>query len=249
MIRNYVISGATATSGKILSQRLAQDKNNKVILLSRSKSPELEKLAENENVKYFSGIDLTKFETEKSVISEIDNFFDSEFNFVHLAGNFWWHLPFEQVSTDEAADMMNSQYITMYSVCRSIIPLMVKNGGGRILAIGDNAVDYAYPNMSAFSAAKSAVNTFVKCIGHEFADRGIAANVLEISSLAGPQNKENNPNVDYECYMTLQDFSENIIRVFELPKQINCTIIKAYEFNNEFYNKGYFQRLGEKLGE
>ena len=158
-------------------------------------------------------------------------------------------MPLEEVSTCDAADMMTSQYVTLYSVCRGLIPTMVRNGGGKILAIGDNAVDYSYPNMSAFSAAKSAINTFIKCIGHEFADRNISANVLEISSLAGPQNKEKNPDVNYAHYMTLQEFSENVVRSLELPKQINCTVIKAYKYNNAFYNEGYFQRLTEKLGE
>lgn len=248
-MKNYLISGASSASGKVLAQRLAMDRDNKIVLLSRSHSDDLADLASRDNVKYFSGLDLTKFESEKAVIAEIESFLDTDFSLVHLAGNFWWHQPFEKVSTQEASDMMTSQYITLYSVCQAIIPIMVKNGGGRILAIGDNAVDYAYPNMSAFSSAKSAVNTFIKCIGHEFANRNISANVLEISTLAGPQNKEKNPNLDYEFCITLDEFAENVIRSLELPKQVNCTIIKAYKYNDAFYNKGYFQRLEDKLGE
>jgi NAD(P)-dependent dehydrogenase (short-subunit alcohol dehydrogenase family) len=247
-MNNFVIAGATAASAKCLIESILRDADNRLVLLSRSNSPELAELAGQENVKYFSGLDLARFENETAVIAEIDNFFDSEFGAVHLAGNFWWHLPFEKVSTEEAADMMDSQYVTLYSVCRGLVPVMIKKGGGKILGIGDNAADYAYPNMSAFSAAKAAVNTFIKCIGHEFADRGISANVLEISSLAGPQNKKANPDADYEHYMTMREFADNVIGALELPKQINCTVLKAYKFNDGFYNKGYFQRLCEKLG-
>lgn len=248
-MKNYVISGATAASGKVLAARLATDKNNKIILLSRGHSEELELLSKQENVKYFSGLDLVEFENKVEIIKEIDNFFNDEFNLVHLAGDFWWHLPLEKVPTAEAAQMMTSQFVTLYSVCRGLIPIMVAKGGGRILAIGDNAVDYAYPYMSVFSAAKSANNTFIKCIGHEFANRGIAANVLEISTLAGPQNLVRNPHIDYSHCMTLEEFADNVIHTLDFSKQVNCSIIKAYEYNHSFYNEGFFQRLSEKLGE
>ena len=245
MMKNYIITGATAESARGLINMLAADSDKKMVLVSRSESDDLKALAKQKNILYFSGVNLCAFDKQKNqrIVQKIDDFFDTEFALVHFAGNFWEHLPFSEVSTEQARDMMNSQYLTLYSTCQALIPLMQKKGGGRIVGLGDNATYHNLPNMTSFTAAKAAVEAAIKCLAHEYAQHNIFANVLSVSSLKTKKNKKTKPLADFDKFIEPDDLALSIINLANMPKIINGSILNAYEFSWEYYNQGYFQRI------
>lgn len=62
--------------------------------------------------------------------------------------------------------------------CRSIVPLMMKRGYGRIVTIASIAGKEGNPNASAYSASKAGVIGLTKSLGKELADRNIAVNCI-----------------------------------------------------------------------
>ena len=99
-------------------------------------------------------------------------------------------MPFEDFSTLEAKQMMDSHFLTLYNVLQGVIPMMKRLKGGNVLTFSCNATYQNLPNMVPFTAAKAAVDATIKCIAHEYAKDNIIANVLSLSSLKTGKIKE-----------------------------------------------------------
>ncbi len=69
---------------------------------------------------------------------------------------------------------------------RSVIPLMLANGYGRIVNISSVAGKEGNPNASAYSATKAAVIGFTKSVGKELAGKGVVANALTPATFESP---------------------------------------------------------------
>lgn len=65
-----------------------------------------------------------------------------------------------------------------YNCCRSVVPLMVKQGWGRIITISSNAGVHGHAGDTAYGSAKAGLIGFTKSLAKEVANRGITANVV-----------------------------------------------------------------------
>lgn len=248
MSKNYLITGATSALGRALAVSIKERYGDecKLYLISRSKNAELEKLVDK-NVIYRYGIDLLNIESYEDILSDVKTCFDGVITLIHSAGDFWFHLPFMEFSTQKAKSMMESHYLTLYNVLQSILPIMIEKGGGKILTFSCNATDYNFPNMLPFTAAKAAVDATIKCIAHEYACKNIMANSLALSSLKTIQNKDSKPHGDFDNYLDLKDLSNTVIEIAELSNGlVNGNVIKCYKYSDSYYNEGYFDRIKHK---
>ena len=241
-LRNFVITGATAESGQHLCKYIAKDAGSRMVMISRSHNDELDALR-NKNIKYFSGIDLTRFDKEKGLIKDIDRHFRKPFGLVHMAGDFWEHETFDKINPKQAMDLMKSQFGTLYSTVYGLLDTMVKKGGGKILTLGDNSTYMNLPNMAAFTASKAAVEHFIKCIANEYMRNNIQANVLTVSSLKTEKNKTTKPNGDFENYISLDDLSREIVQTLQLGKTITGSVIRAVNYSPTYNELGALARI------
>lgn len=246
-MKNYLITGATSSLGKHLANHIVQhEKDYKLFLVSRSQDNELERLC-SKNVKYAYNVDLLKVNDKSEVVVEIGNFFQSSFNIIHSAGDFWFHLPFLEFDTNAAINMMNSHYGTFYNVLQIFLPHLIKNKGGKILTFSCNATDFHFPNMLPFTAAKAAIDATVKCIANEHSKDGIVINSIALSSLKTEQNKGSKPYGDYDNYLDLDDLSNKVLEVLNMQGEyLNGNILKCFNYSESYYNEGYFQRIQQK---
>lgn len=66
----------------------------------------------------------------------------------------------------------------VFQCCRAIVPVMMKNGYGRIVNIASIAGKEGNPNASAYSASKAGVIALTKSLGKELAEYNIAVNCI-----------------------------------------------------------------------
>ena len=74
----------------------------------------------------------------------------------------------------------------LFYCCRSIAPMMVEKGYGRIVNISSVAGKEGNPNASSYSAAKAAVLGFTKSLGKELATKGVVVNAVTPATFDSP---------------------------------------------------------------
>lgn len=243
MNRNFLITGATSEIGHHLAKDLVKNHNNvRLLLASRKYNADLDGL-QSDFVKYLHGMDLLMPENCAHISQECEATFDGPFSIVHSVGDFWDHVPFPEIDAINAQHMMNSHYITLYGLLQALIPLLIKNGGGKILAFSCNSVRHNYPYMVPFTAAKAAVEALIKCIAHEYAKYGIVANALALSSVQTEAVRQSKPHGDFDHYIHIDSLTNTILDVLSSNTMINGNIINCYTYSESFYNSGYFQRI------
>lgn len=74
--------------------------------------------------------------------------------------------------------LIDINLMSVFEVTRQVLPLMVRNGFGRIVNIASLAGKEGTPNLSAYSAAKAGVIAFTKSLGKELALTNIRVNCV-----------------------------------------------------------------------
>jgi NAD(P)-dependent dehydrogenase (short-subunit alcohol dehydrogenase family) len=98
---------------------------------------------------------------------------------VNNVGNYVFR-PLDELELEEWRDMLASNLDATFAACRAAVPLMRKQGGGRIVNLGyagaQNLV--ARPSVVAYAIAKTGVVLLTKAIAKAEAASGITANVV-----------------------------------------------------------------------
>ena len=75
-------------------------------------------------------------------------------------------------------DMLRTNVLGVFLVCREAIKLMMRRGHGRIVNIGSMTTRHQNPGEAMYSASKAAVNAMTRSLAKESAQYGITCNVL-----------------------------------------------------------------------
>jgi 3-oxoacyl-[acyl-carrier protein] reductase len=84
----------------------------------------------------------------------------------------WEYPPHEWVRVIEV------DLLSVFYCCRAIVPVMLAQNYGRIVAISSVAGKEGNPNASAYSAAKAGIIALTKSLGKELARQNIAVNCI-----------------------------------------------------------------------
>lgn len=233
-----VITGASSDIGSVLARRL-DAAGAELVLVSRSgKAPAL-----GRPHAALEGVDLSSAEGAARVGQAAEARFQGPFALVHCVGGFWEHRPLVHTRPDDIAEMITGHYLTLAFTARSLLPLMLRAGGGRIVAFSCNSVAYNYPDMAPFTAAKAAVETFIKCTANEYAEFGVAANALALPTVLTPKVLAAKPTGDPANYVTPEEIAEMVVQIVSAsPHIVNGNVVKVFKPNPSFFGEGYFTR-------
>lgn len=83
-----------------------------------------------------------------------------------------------ELSLEEWESSIRGTLTSTFLVCKHVLPLMIKSGGGAI--VNTSSVRGHYPDRGciAYGAAKAGVNQFTRMLAADYADHGIRANVI-----------------------------------------------------------------------
>jgi 3-oxoacyl-[acyl-carrier protein] reductase len=84
----------------------------------------------------------------------------------------------EDYPVAEFAQIVNINLLGTFHVNKAVVPVMRKQGYGRIVNIASVAGKEGNPNASAYSASKAGVIGLTKSLGKELADQDIAVNCV-----------------------------------------------------------------------
>src|SRR5882762_5669765 len=97
---------------------------------------------------------------------------------VNNAGYLGRYQPFEQFDSAEWHHILQVNLVGVFEVTRQILPLMRREGQGRIVNMGSLAGKEGLPGLAAYSAASAGVIAFTKALSREVAGTAIRVNCI-----------------------------------------------------------------------
>lgn len=97
---------------------------------------------------------------------------------VHLVGGIRSGEPISTTPPDDVAAMMHLNFTTAFNVLRTVMPILIANGGGSIVTIGAKAVLHPTARRAAYAAAKAAVVSLTMSAAEEGRAHGVRANCI-----------------------------------------------------------------------
>ena len=86
--------------------------------------------------------------------------------------------PLQDNDIAEWVDTVNVNLTGTFLVCRAVVPVMIEQGGGKIINLSGAGVANAWSNMSAYCSSKAAVVRLTEVLAQELEGNGIAVNAL-----------------------------------------------------------------------
>jgi NAD(P)-dependent dehydrogenase (short-subunit alcohol dehydrogenase family) len=100
---------------------------------------------------------------------------------VNNAGNSL-HANFEETTEAQFNEIVNVHFKGVFFLTQKLLPLM--NDGGRIVNISSGLARFTIPGISAYAAAKGAVEVLTRYLAKELGPRGITANTIAPGAIA-----------------------------------------------------------------
>ena len=181
-----IVTGAGGGVGKAISKRLSSE-GCKVIMLGRDRTKLQKAASEIGNKKNTMTViaDITKEAEVLSAIDQTINSFDKIDILVNNAGILNDPMPFHEMSEDQWDDLVKTNLFGMFRMTKSIIPIMMKNGGGSIVNISSVLGIRSIPRvpLSVYAVTKAGVIMFTRSIAVEYGQYKIRCNCVAPSTI------------------------------------------------------------------
>lgn len=120
---------------------------------------------------------------------------------IHLVGGYHTGDTIAETTDETWFHMMNVNLHSTFKLCREVLPHMLLNKRGRIIAIGaKSGVDPVY-KMGAYHVSKAAVHALIRSIGRECKATGVTANAILPSIIDTEINRTEMPDADYSKWV------------------------------------------------
>jgi short-subunit dehydrogenase len=73
-----------------------------------------------------------------------------------------------------------------FQVCRVVVPMLRRQGGGRIINVSSHAATKAFPDWGAYCVSKAALASFSRCLAEEERRHGITVSTLTLGAVNTP---------------------------------------------------------------
>jgi len=175
-----IITGATSGIGEASTELFAKE-GAKVVFAGRraDRGEPIEKRLRGQGLDVtFVATDVCKLEDLENLVKKtLDTYgkIDILFNNAGLSG----YQLFLDTPREKADAILNTNYRSMYRLCRLVAPVMIEQGtGGKIINTSSIGGMVGAPTLVAYCGSKGAVRLFTKALAKELGEYGIRVNSL-----------------------------------------------------------------------
>jgi uncharacterized protein len=182
-----LVSGASSGIGEATAKRYAAGSAH-VVLLARN-AERLDRVAES--IRRDGGaatsyvIDLADANAIAETSARISREHGTPDILINNAGAGRW-LPLLDTSADDASAMIAVPYLAAFNLTRAFLPGMIARGRGALAYITSPASFIAWPNASAYTAARRAVAGLAETMQQELRGTGIAVTLVVLGPVETP---------------------------------------------------------------
>ncbi len=211
--RVAVITGANGNTGQAVARQFIAA-GARLVLLDRRKGrlsaafPELE--ASSDHI-LIDSVDVSDPGVMQWVVQQTMDHFGRLEILVNTVGGVRPWTPLHQTPVEEWDELMTLNARTVFVACQAVIPVMMEQGYGKIINFASRAALNGGANVSAYSAAKSAVLRLTESMAAELKSAGINVNCVIPGRIDTPQNRQGAPQTDPSLFVTPESLAEVIL--------------------------------------
>ncbi len=238
-----VLLGANSDIGSVVASRVI-DAGYPALLVSRSRAAG----EVTGDPQIADGVDLLTPQGQTRLREAVDEFLGSarpgqhDVAMIHCIGDFWRHRELHELTPETVRDTMLSHYSTLAESVVSLLPLLLRARASRIVAFSCNSVTYSYPHLAPFTAAKAAIETFMRCLANEYSEHGLATSTVALPTVLTPKVMEAKPGGDHANYVTPEDVADVVLREVDSSPLVTGNVVRMIKYSETFYGKSYLER-------
>lgn len=174
-----VIVGASGAIGGAIAEEFARE-GAEVVLGSRSKNIDdlVERIASTGSRYCQATIDVTDALQVERALNKLNRDFGQISILVNASGVYGPIGPVELNDPVAWGSAVQANIVGAFNLVHAAVPIMLKNGGGRIIHFSGGGGAYGRPYFSSYSTCKAAIVRFTESIALELMDRNIYVNVI-----------------------------------------------------------------------
>ncbi|MEM8844805.1 MAG: SDR family NAD(P)-dependent oxidoreductase [Pseudomonadota bacterium] len=223
-----LITGATGALGSAAANVF--DKASANLALTGREQAKLQEISTQLSKNHFiNSCDLSS-ETEcENLISKVIDYYGSIDILLNVAGGFAMGPKVHELRPDDFTHMFNTNFISTFNTCKSVIPQMIQQGAGRIINVSARAATEGKAKMAPYCISKSAVVTLTESLAAEHKQDDINVNCILPGTIDTQTNRKDMPNADYSTWVPTMDLANTMLFLSSnLANSINGALIPVY---------------------
>ena len=173
--KTAVVTGGAAGIGLAIAERLAADGVRVCIADVAENTAEAAAALDGDHLG-FTG-DLSDEQTARRLVATTHEVFERIDIFVNNAGGGVIR-PFLEHTAETLRQTIDRNLWTVLWCCHAVLPVMLEQGGGRIINVGADSVRNGLPEHAAYNAAKGGMHALTTGLAREFAKLDITVNTV-----------------------------------------------------------------------
>src|SRR5690349_12797356 len=129
---------------------------------------------------------------------------------VNLVGGFWGGKSIAETSLAEWQAMFDLNLKPTFLSCRAAVPIMKKNGYGRIVSVTSRSGLMGAGDFAAYAVAKGSIATFTASLAEEVLADNIMVNAIAPSTIDTEANRAAMPKAKHENWVKPEDIARAI---------------------------------------
>jgi len=206
--RTVLITGAAGSLGRVVANVFAE-RGAHVVLVDLDQQA-LQKVFEQYQQHLLAPTNLLDQAQVDATVRKAIERFGSIDVLANLAGGFRMGEPVHATSDANWNFLFDINARTLVRAVHSVVPHMLKQGGGKIVNVGAYAAQKGVAQMGAYIAAKSAVIRLTETMAAELRDKNINVNCVLPTIIDTPENRAAMPNADPSRWVAPQDLASVI---------------------------------------
>jgi NAD(P)-dependent dehydrogenase (short-subunit alcohol dehydrogenase family) len=158
-----------------------------------------------------ASVNLTEADALGDMVGEALNRFGRIDVLVNAAGGWRGGTPVHETSPDTWDFVMSLNVRTLIVTSSAVVPVMLKQGSGKIINVAARAGLSGGSKGGAYSAAKSAVLRLTESMAAELKNNGINVNCVMPATIDTPQNRADMPKADTSRWVKPEAIADVIL--------------------------------------
>lgn len=165
-------------------------------------------LADSPDHLLLGDVDLTDEPATRHMVAQVIDRFGRIDVLANTVGGFRAGDPVHDTPLDTFEFMLSLNARTAFILGRAVVPVMLRQGGGKIIHTAAPAGEKGRKHSAAYSASKAAVIRLTESMAAELKANGINVNCILPGTIDTPQNREAMPNANFDRWVPPEDLAD-----------------------------------------